>query len=157
MEKQSPRIEEYLESIYKLKEMQEPATTSRIAECLDISPSSVSEMLKRLEHKGLIKYAEKDVILTEEGELAARKVIRKHRLSECLLIDILGFKRNDVHEDACRLEHDISNDVENKIEEKLGNPRICPHGYPIPDKEGNATQNTLKLSELKSVKRRKSH
>ncbi|CAG0977844.1 partial Iron-dependent repressor IdeR, partial [Methanosarcinales archaeon] len=85
------------------------------------------------------------------GELKARKVIRKHRLSERLLTDILGFKWDKVHEEACRLEHDISSEMEEKIEEKLGNPKTCPHGYPIPDKDGFIVQdNTVKLSELKA-------
>jgi len=151
MTKESPRIEEYLEYIYKLQEMHESATTSKLADRLDLAPSSVSEMLKQLEQKGLVEYAEKGVVLTKEGELKARKVIRKHRLSERLLTDILGFKWDKVHEEACRLEHDISPEMEDKIEEKLGNPRTCPHGYPIPDKEGFIVQdNTVKLSELKA-------
>ena len=151
MTKESPRIEEYLEYIYKLQEMHESATTSKLAQRLELAPSSVSEMLKQLEQKGLVEYAEKGVVLTKEGELKARKVIRKHRLSERLLTDILGFKWDKVHEEACRLEHDISSEMEEKIEEKLGNPRTCPHGYPIPDKEGLIVQdNTVKLSELKA-------
>ncbi len=151
MTKESPRTEEYLEYIYKLQEMHESATTSKLAERLELAPSSVSEMLKQLEQKELVKYAEKGVVLTEEGELEAKKVIRKHRLSERLLTDILGFKWDKVHEEACRLEHDISPEMEEKIEEKLGNPKTCPHGYPIPDKEGLIVQdNTVKLSELKA-------
>jgi len=151
MTKESPRIEEYLEYIYKLQEMHESATTSKLAQRLELAPSSVSEMLKQLEQKGLVEYAEKGVVLTKEGELKARKVIRKHRLSERMLTDILGFKWDKVHEEACRLEHDISSEMEEKIEEKLGNPRTCPHGYPIPDKEGLIVQdNTIKLSELKA-------
>lgn len=150
MAKESPRIEEYLEYIYKLQEIREPATTSKLAERLELSPSSVSEMLKQLEQKGFVKYAEKGVVLTEKGELAAKKVIRKHRLSERLLTDILGFKWDEVHDEACRLEHDISHEVEERIAKTLGNPKTCPHGYPIPDKEGQVRQeNAVKLSELK--------
>src|SRR4030067_1525584 len=151
MTKESPRTEEYLEYIYKLQEMHESATTSKLADRLELSPSSVSEMLKQLEQKGLVEYAEKGVILAKEGELKAKKVIRKHRLSERLLTDILGFKWDKVHEEACRLEHDISPEMEEKIEEKLGNPKTCPHGYPIPDKDGLIVRdNTVKLSELKA-------
>ncbi len=150
MTKESPRTEEYLEYIYKLHEMHESATTSKLADRLELAPSSVSEMLKQLEQKGLVDYAEKGVVLTKEGEFAAKKVIRKHRLSERLLTDILGFKWDKVHDEACRLEHDISPEMEEKIEKKLGNPKTCPHGYPIPDKEGLIVQdNTVKLSELK--------
>lgn len=151
MVKESERIEEYLESIYKLQEMKEPATTSKLAERLELSPSSVSEMLKHLEQKGLVEYAEKGVALTGEGEFAAKRVIRKHRLSERLLTDILDFKWDEVHEEACRLEHDISHEMEEKIAKKLGNPKTCPHGYPIPDERGIvAHNNTVKLSELKA-------
>ncbi|MFA4958175.1 MAG: metal-dependent transcriptional regulator [Candidatus Methanoperedens sp.] len=151
MTKESPRTEEYLEYIYKLQEMHESASTSKLADRLELAPSSVSEMLKQLEQKGLVNYAGKGVVLTEEGELKAKKVIRKHRLSERLLTDILGFKWDKVHEEACRLEHDISPEMEEKIEEKLGNPKTCPHGYPIPDKDGLIVQdNTVKLSELKA-------
>lgn len=149
MTKESPRIEEYLEYVYKLQEIHESATTSKLAERLALSPSSVSEMLKQLEQKGLVKYAEKGVVLTKEGELKAKKVIRKHRLSERLLTDILGFEWDKVHEEACRLEHDISPEMEEKIAKKLGNPKTCPHGYPIPDERGIvAHNNTVKLSEL---------
>lgn len=149
MTKESPRIEEYLEYIFKLQEMHESATTSKLAERLELAPSSVSEMLKQLEQKGLVKYAEKGVVLTKEGELAAKKVIRKHRLSERMLTDILGFEWDKVHEEACRLEHDISPEMEDKIAKKLGNPKTCPHGYPIPDEKGIvAHNNTVKLSEL---------
>ncbi len=149
MAKESPRIEEYLECIYKLQEINEPAINSKIAERLELSPSSVSEMLKQLEQKGLVKYADKGVVLTQEGELEAKKVIRKHRLSERMLTDILGFKWDEVHEEACRLEHDISHEMEEKIAKKLGDPKTCPHGYPIPDKTGIVSHDsTVKLSEL---------
>lgn len=149
MVKESPKIEEYLESIYKLREMKEPASTSKIADRLNLSPSSVSEMLKHLARRGLVRYARKGVVLTEEGELAAKKVIRKHRLSERLLTDILGFRWDEVHEEACRLEHDVSHEMEEKIAEKLGNPKTCPHGYPIPDSQGLVEKDdTVQLSEL---------
>lgn len=149
MVKESRRIEEYLESIYKILEMHEPATTSKIAENMGLRPSSVSEMLKQLEQKGLVSFAEKGVTLTEEGELAAKKVIRKHRLSERLLTDILGFGWDEVHDEACRLEHDISRKMEERIEKRLENPKTCPHGYPIPDRKGEiARDESVKLSEL---------
>lgn len=149
MIKESPKTEEYLESIYRLQEMRETPTTSKIAERLNLSPSSVSEMLKHLSQRGLVKYAEKGVVLTEEGELFAKKVIRKHRISERLLTDILGFSWDEVHEEACRLEHAMSPEMEEKITEKLDNPKTCPHGYPIPDSQGRvARENTIQLSEL---------
>ncbi|CAG0955925.1 partial Iron-dependent repressor IdeR, partial [Methanosarcinales archaeon] len=108
MEADTPRIEEYLESIYKLQLEQHPVSTSRLAEHLKLSPPSVSEMVKKLANKGLINHTGKGVCLTEEGGRMAKKVVRRHRLSERLLTDILGFKWDEVHEEACRLEHAIS-------------------------------------------------
>ncbi|MGB8216831.1 MAG: metal-dependent transcriptional regulator [Candidatus Methanoperedens sp.] len=151
MEADTSRIEEYLESIYKLQQEQHPVSTSRLAEHLKLSPPSVSEMIKKLAHKGLLNQIEKGVCLTEEGNKMAKKVIRRHRLSERLLTDILGFKWDEVHDEACRLEHAISPEMEDRIAESLGNPRTCPHGHPIPDKDGVFVKETVRpLSELKA-------
>lgn len=147
---ESSRIEEYLESIYKLQQAKHPVSTSKLAEHLKLSPPSVSEMVKKLASKGLVNHTEKGVCLTEEGNLIAKKVIRRHRLSERLLTDILGFRWDEVHEEACRLEHAITSKMEERIAESLGNPKTCPHGHPIPDKEGVLLkENVRSLSELK--------
>ncbi|MDD5473075.1 MAG: metal-dependent transcriptional regulator [Candidatus Methanoperedens sp.] len=152
MEADTSRIEEYLESIYKLQQEQHPVSTSRLAEHLKLSPPSVSEMIKKLVHKGLVNQIEKGVCLTEEGNKMAKKVIRRHRLSERLLTDILGFKWDEVHDEACRLEHAISTEMEDRIAASLGNPRTCPHGHPIPDKDGVFIKEIVKpLSELKAM------
>ncbi|MCX9012497.1 MAG: metal-dependent transcriptional regulator [Candidatus Methanoperedens sp.] len=154
MEADTPRIEEYLESIYKLQQEQRPVSTSRLAEHLKLSPPSVSEMVKKLAGKGLLSHTEKGVCLTEEGRLIAKKVIRRHRLSERLLTDILGFKWDEVHDEACRLEHAISPEMEDRIAKSLGNPKTCPHGHPIPDKDGVLVKEKVKpLSELKASAR----
>jgi DtxR family Mn-dependent transcriptional regulator len=151
MEADTSRIEEYLESIYKLQQEQHPVSTSRLAEHLKLSPPSVSEMIKKLAQKGLVNQIEKGVCLTEEGNKMAKKVIRRHRLSERLLTDVLGFKWDEVHDEACRLEHAISPEMEDRIAESLGNPKTCPHGHPIPDKEGVFVKETVRpLSELKA-------
>lgn len=151
MKADTPRIEEYLESIYKLQQEQHPVSTSRLAEHLKLSPPSVSEMVKKLASKNLVSHTEKGVCLTKEGELNAKKVIRRHRLSERLLTDILGFRWDQVHDEACRLEHAISPEMEDRIAENLGNPRTCPHGHPIPDKDGLLVKEKVKLlSELKA-------
>ena len=151
MEADTPRIEEYLESIYKLQQEQHPVSTSRLADHLKLSPPSVSEMVKKLTNKGLVKHTEKGVCLSEKGNQIAKKVIRRHRLSERLLTDILGFKWDEVHEEACRLEHAISPAMEERIAESLGNPKTCPHGHPIPDKNGMfVKENVRHLSELKA-------
>ena len=147
----TPRIEEYLESIYKLQQDQHPVSTSRLAEHLRLSPPSVSEMVKKLANKGLLSHTEKGVCLTEKGKSIAKKVIRRHRLSERLLTDILGFRWDEVHEEACRLEHAISPEMEERIEKSLGNPRTCPHGHPIPDKDGVLINEKVRpLSDLKA-------
>ena len=150
----TPRIEEYLESIYKLQQEQHPVSTSRLAEHLKLSPTSVSEMVKKLASKDLVSHSEKGVCLTQEGNTIAKKVIRRHRLSERLLTDILGFKWDEVHDEACKLEHAISPEMEDRIAESLGNPRTCPHGHPIPDKNGKLTKEKVKpLSELRAAEK----
>jgi DtxR family Mn-dependent transcriptional regulator len=151
MEADTPRIEEYLESIFKLQQEQHPVSTSRLAEHLKLSPPSVSEMIKKLASKQLVNHTEKGVCLTDEGKAIAKKVVRRHRLSERLLTDILGFKWDEVHDEACRLEHAISPEMEDRISESLGNPRTCPHGHPIPDKDGKLVKESVKpLSELRA-------
>jgi len=151
MEADNSRIEEYLESIYKLQEEQHPVSTSRLAEHLKLQAPSVSEMVKKLVGKGLVFHSEKGVCLTDEGKSLAKKVIRRHRLSERLLTDVLGFKWDEVHDEACRLEHAISPEMEDRIAKSLGNPKTCPHGHPIPDKDGKLTKEKVKpLSELKA-------
>ncbi|MCE8424180.1 MAG: metal-dependent transcriptional regulator [Candidatus Methanoperedens sp.] len=154
MEADTPRIEEYLESIYKLQQEKHPVSTSRLAEHLKLSPPSVSEMIRKLSGKDLISHSEKGICLTEHGKTIAKKVIRRHRLSERLLTDILGFKWDEVHEEACRLEHAISPEMEERISESLGNPKTCPHGHPIPDKDGVLiTEKVRPLSELKAAQK----
>ena len=151
MEADTSRIEEYLESIYKLQEEQHPVSTSRLAEHLKLSAPSVSEMVKKLAGRGLVFQSEKGVCLTDDGKSLAKKVIRRHRLSERLLTDILGFKWDEVHDEACRLEHAISPEMEDRIAESLGNPKTCPHGHPIPDKDGKLIKEKVKrLSDLKA-------
>ncbi|HEY9246895.1 MAG TPA: metal-dependent transcriptional regulator [Candidatus Methanoperedens sp.] len=150
MKTDTPRIEEYLESIYKLQQDEHPVSTSRLAGHLKLSPPSVSEMVRKLAHKKLVNHTERGVCLTEEGNRIAKRVIRRHRLSERLLTDILGFRWDEVHEEACRLEHAISPEMEEHIAESLGYPKTCPHGFPIPDKDGLIMkENVRRLSELR--------
>jgi len=151
MEADTPRIEKYLESIFKLQQIQHPVTVSRLAVHLKLYIPSVSEMVKKLINKGLVSQTKKGIFLTEKGNSIAIKVIRRHRLSERLLTDILGFKWDEVHEKACKLEHAISPQVEERIAKILENPKTCPHGHPIPDKNGAITEEkVMLLSELKA-------
>lgn len=148
------RTEEYLESIFKLQQASQPVATSKLAEHLGLSPPAVSEMIRKLEQSGLIHHTEKGVYLTKKGEKAAGKVVRRHRLSERLLTDLLGFRWDEVHDEACRLEHAISPEVEEKIAKSLGQPTTCPHGHPIPSKDGTfKTEPTRPLSELEASER----
>jgi len=154
MEADTSRIEEYLESIYKLQQEQHPVSASRLAEHLKLSAPSVSEMVKKLVKKDLVKHTEKGVCLTDEGNKMAKKVVRRHRLSERLLTDILGFAWDEVHDEACRLEHAISPEMEDRIAKSLGNPKTCPHGHPIPDKDGLFVKEIVRpLSELKAAEK----
>lgn len=143
------RTEEYLESIFKLQQASHPVSVTRLAQHLALSPPSVSEMLKKLESDGYVFYREKGVCLTAKGEREARHVVRRHRLSERLLTDILGFKWHEVHDEACRLEHAISPKLEEMIERTVSDATTCPHGHPIPDRNGTIRkENTKPLSEL---------
>ncbi len=149
LDETSPRVEEYLESIFKLQQIQHPVSTGRLAEHLKLSPPSVSEMIKKLAKSGLVHYTEKGVCLTKKGEKIATGVVRRHRLSERLLTDLLGFRWDEVHEEACRLEHAITPEIEEKIAKSLGNPKTCPHGFPIPSEDGTFEKVDIKpLSNL---------
>lgn len=146
----SPRIDEYLETIYKLEQREHPVRVISISNFLKVSAPSVHEMLKRLEENNLIHFNKGTACLTKKGQKEAKKVVRKHRLSERFLTDILGLSWEDAHDEACKLEHVISDKVEENLAEKLGQPTTCPHGHPIPDKEGKIViQKTKKLSTLK--------
>ncbi|MBM2817249.1 MAG: DtxR family transcriptional regulator [Ignavibacteria bacterium] len=132
----SQAIEDYLKTIHKLEDDGAVATT-RIAKELNISGASVTGMLKRLSTMGLVDYnSYKGVRLTDTGTKVALEIIRHHRLLELYLKEKMGYSLEKVHEEACRLEHHISDDFVNKIDDMLGNPEFDPHGHPIPSKAG---------------------
>lgn len=132
------RTEEYLEAIYKLQEeTDKPVSISAVAEYLKLSAASASVMVKRLKQNGTVNYGQTRAIsLTKEGLRQASRVIRRHRLAERLLTDYLNLSWDEVHDEACKLEHVISPQVEDRLAESLGNPSTCPHGYPIPNRNG---------------------
>ena len=145
----SQATEEYLEALYKLSEAG-PVRQARLAEHLGLSQAATAEMVKKLIAAGL---AERDktgsIGLTESGNKAALETVRKHRLSERFLTDILGLPWEKAHEEACKFEHVLSPEVEDGLDRLLNNPKSCPHGYPIPDKEGVITAlPTRPLSDL---------
>jgi DtxR family Mn-dependent transcriptional regulator len=125
--------EMYLRIVLELEEEGVPALRARVAERLHLSAPSVSEGVSRLEEQGLLVLTEdRTVALTERGREWASSVMRKHRLAERLLADVIGLDPAYIHEEACRWEHVISDRVEQRIAELLGNPTTSPYGNPIP-------------------------
>jgi DtxR family Mn-dependent transcriptional regulator len=149
-EEVTSQTEEFLESVYRLQERNGTARTSQLVRMLKVVPGTVTNTVERLEKKGLLMHkAYKGVELTEKGRKIAIRVLRRHRLSERLLMDVLRMEWNKVHEAACRLEHGVTDEVANKIERTLEWPRTCPHGNPIPKKcGGTIEEDTRRLSEL---------
>jgi DtxR family transcriptional regulator, Mn-dependent transcriptional regulator len=125
-------VEEYLETVHSLQEEGTPPIQARIAERMGRSAPSVSEMLERLAGDGYVTRDGKVVELTAKGSALAAKVVRKHRLAERLLTDVIGLEWHKVHQEAGRWEHVISDDVEERLVTLLGDPSTCPHGNPIP-------------------------
>jgi DtxR family Mn-dependent transcriptional regulator len=130
-----PPVEEYLETIFALEEEGIPVIQARLAERLGKAAPSVSEMLDRLESDALIERSARQISMTPAGAAVARGVVRKHRLAERLLVDIIGLDWDKAHVEAGRWEHVISDDVEARLVVLLGNPTTCPHGNPIPGAE----------------------
>ncbi|MFM7828720.1 MAG: metal-dependent transcriptional regulator [Actinomycetota bacterium] len=127
-----PAFEEYCECIFELEEDHVELIQARIAERLKVSRASVSEMIKRMETEGLVNLAGPRIALTEKGKALAEGIVRKHRLAECFLIDVLGLSWSTAHHEACKWEHVITDEVEVALAKMLGNPTACPHGNPIP-------------------------
>ncbi len=127
-------VEEYLETIDTLEEIEgSPVKTSSLAQVLEVSSASVSEMLHRLSKKGVVNYTPYGgVSLTERGKRQVIKLTRRHRLWEVFLNRNLGIGWEDVCHEACNLEHNTSDLVAEKLAQFLGNPSVCPHGSPIP-------------------------
>jgi DtxR family transcriptional regulator, Mn-dependent transcriptional regulator len=129
----SPAVEDYLETIYELEESGIPPMRARLVERLGVSAPTVSETVARLQREGLLDLDERRVLhLTDRGRLAATGVMRRHRLAERLLVDVLHVPWHQVHEEAHRLEHAISETLEPYLVKALGDPGSCPHGNPIP-------------------------
>jgi DtxR family Mn-dependent transcriptional regulator len=127
-----PAFEEYCEAIFELREDDVDVIQARIADRLMVSRPAVSEMIKRLESDGLVSIDHNAITLTVDGERLAQRVVRRHRLAERLLTDILGLSWADAHKEAGKWEHVISSPVEAAIVRVLGDPTTCPHGNPIP-------------------------
>jgi DtxR family Mn-dependent transcriptional regulator len=125
----SEQLEEYLESILDIEEKEGIAKTSAIAKCMKVRPASVTEALQTLADKGFVRYEPyKGASLTEHGRETARKVKRRHRLLEVFLNDVLHITGENVHDEACRLEHSLSDETECALCKMLNAPSRCPHG-----------------------------
>ena len=143
--------ENYLKTIYHLTTLIDAeVSTNAIAEKMDTKASSVTDMLKKLAEKDLINYKKyQGVSLTENGRLAAKMIVRKHRLWEVFLVEKLDFSWDEVHDVAEQLEHIRSDKLINKLDDFLGNPTEDPHGDPIPDVHGRIVKIEKQLlSEL---------
>jgi len=134
------RSEDYLKTIYALVSRGEPVTTSGLAHELGVSPPSVSAMAKRLQTEQLLQRPGGGWVLTERGEQAALRVIRRHRLVETFLARTLGMGWDEVHAEAEVLEHVLSDRLEERIDAALGHPTHDPHGDPIPPRHGQHTE-----------------
>lgn len=145
--------EEYLEAIYRETRRGSDAKISKLASSLKVKPPSVVQMIDRLSRRGLASRTKEGVRLTKEGEASAAKIVRRHRLAERLLSDILGCNLPSVHDKACEFEHVIDDELAEKLEEILRTPS-CPHGAPIPDREGRVPDmGTILLSEIDEGKK----
>lgn len=134
----SPTVEDYLKAIFKLQKSHEKVSTSAIAERLKLSNATVTSMIKKLAKQRFVKHVSyHGVVLTEAGEKIAVKVIRRHRLVELFLKEILLLDWDKVHDEAERLEHYISDEILDSIDRVLGYPKTDPHGDPIPTKSGD--------------------
>lgn len=143
----SEAIQDYLKAIYEISQDAQPTSTNQLAERLDVAPASVTGMLKRLAamNPPLIEYHKHHgASLTEKGRQISLQILRKHRLLELFLVQILGYTWDEVHEEAERLEHAISFRFSDRLARLLGDPVFDPHGDPIPDRE-------LQLPTLKTV------
>ena len=132
-----PAFEEYCEAIYELHEDDVDVIQARIAERLEISRPAVSEMIRRLEGAGLVS-VDGSIKLTTAGNKLAEQVVRRHRLAERFLTDILQLSWADAHTEAGKWEHVISEPVEKAMMRVLGDPTTCPHGNPIPGSDYSA-------------------
>src|SRR5262245_19419021 len=143
--------EMYLRTIYDLEEEGVVPLRARIAERLDQSGPTVSQTVARMERDGLLHVeGDRHLELTDSGRSLATRVMRKHRLAECLLVNVIGMPWEEVHIEACRWEHVMSEDVERRLVALLKNPMLCPHGNPIPglselgvERSGSATAGPL--------------
>ena len=140
-------VENYVKAIFKIcrQNGNRMATTGRLATALDVSPGTVTSMLKALSESGLATYTPYEgVQLTESGLELALEILRRHRLIECFLAEVLDMSWDEVHDDAEQLEHSVSDRLIERIDEFLGQPDFDPHGDPIPKPDGRLPERSLR-------------
>lgn len=140
----SQSVEEYLEAIYRIGGETGTVNTCELAAMLGVAPPSVTTMLARLTRDGLVEHTRyKGIKLTSEGREMAASMIRRHRLSERLLTDVLGMPWHKVHDAACKLEHVMTGEIEEHAYKALGEPERCPHGQML---RGDDSESLIALS-----------
>jgi DtxR family Mn-dependent transcriptional regulator len=137
-----PAFEEYCECIFELREDDVDVIQARIAERLQVSRPAVSEMIRRLDAEGLVTVRNQVIHLTPNGMTLAQRVVRRHRLAERFLTDLLGLSWAEAHHEAGKWEHIMSDSVEQAMDRVLGSPTTCPHGNPIPGSQYAAPEST---------------
>jgi DtxR family Mn-dependent transcriptional regulator len=144
--------EMYLRTVWELEEEGITPIRARLVERLGLSAPAVSETVARLEHEGLMHVApNRHLELTDEGRRRATSVMRKHRLAERLLTDVIGLEWEQIHNEACRWEHVISDAVERRLIELLDSPTTCPHGNPIPGLADDGPGDLVTMAEAARV------
>jgi len=148
-------MENYLKAVFEILEHRDRATTSSLAERMGIAPPSVTAMVKKLAELKLVTHEPyQGVKLTRRGEAAAAEVVRHHRLIETYLAEALGVPWDRVHDEAEKMEHVISEDLEDRIDLALGHPTVDPHGAPIPSRDGTVTRvDARKLTDVEDGER----
>lgn len=137
----SRAVEDYLKAVYKLQQTVETVSTTSLADELGRSAASVTNMVKGLAERGLLEHTPyRGVRLTASGELSALRIIRRHRVLELYLIERLGYRWDNVHAEAERLEHAASDDLIDRMAKALGEPSVDPHGSPIPTRDGEIAE-----------------
>ena len=136
----TPTIEDYVKAVYVLAEEAQPVIAARVADEMGVSPSTMFSTLRRLESEGYVRVERrKEIHLTVEGKKVAEGILRRHFLTERLLTDLLGLDWVKAHQEAHRLEHAISSEVEERLAKLLHHPTTCPHGNRIPGKRSSSS------------------
>lgn len=154
----SPAVENYLIAMFQLEEQGVRVTSTNLAaqlkrlpagEGLGTSLPSVGAMIRRMVRENLVKLdVDKQILLTKKGKMSAEEMVRRHRLAERMVVDLLGLELHKAHIEAHRLEHAISKDLEEKINDRLNKPATCPFGHPIPGNMEKNMEETMPLSKV---------